>query len=237
MGQSILLYNPNTTAAMTQRMMPAARAAAGQGFEMVGQQASKGPESIEGYYDEALSVPPLLERFSALDQEGFSAAVIACFDDTGLDAARCITDIPVIGLCQASCITASQVAGSFAIVTTLSQSVPALEHLVARYGYGMACKAVLASDIPVLDLEQPGSNAEATLTQLCEQAISVYGAEALVLGCAGMVELAESLQKTLGVPIIEPVSAAVAQAAALANLGLQNSRAKGYRRPRPKAIT
>ena len=236
MDQRILLYNPNTTAAMTERMVPAAQAAVGPNYGIVGDQATRGPESIEGYYDEALSVPPLLDRFSSLDAERFAAAVVACFDDTGLDAARCITDIPVVGLCQASCLAASQIANSLAIVTTLSQSVPALKDLVGRYGFSQICTKVLASDIPVLELETAGSRAEDKLANLCREAVETYGAEAVILGCAGMVDLAASLQDRLGLPVIEPVSAAAAQAAALATLGLKNSRARGYKRPRLKNV-
>ena len=51
---------------------------------------------------------------------------------------------------------ASIVSGSFTVVTTLGRSVPALEHLARRYGYGDLCRRIRASEIPVLALE--GSN-------------------------------------------------------------------------------
>ena len=62
-----------------------------------------GPASIEGYYDEALAVPGLLTRSPEASAAGADAAIIACFDDTGLDAARALADIPVIGICEAAC--------------------------------------------------------------------------------------------------------------------------------------
>lgn len=233
----LFLFNPNTTASMTQAMVPAAEAVLPQGWSLDAEQAQSGPESIEGYFDEALCIPPMLARFQGLDQEGYAAAIIACFDDTGLDAARCLVDVPVVGLCQASCITASQLAGSFAIITTLERSVPALQHIVDRYGYSGSCKAVLASDIPVLDLELPGSGARKRLFDLACIARDQHKAEAIVLGCAGMVDLAEDLQNELGIPVIEPVSAAVVQALALGQLGAKTSKAISYQSPRAKKIT
>ncbi|GIT47562.1 MAG: hypothetical protein Ct9H300mP13_3580 [Gammaproteobacteria bacterium] len=53
--------------------------------------------------------------------------IIACFDDVGLDAARNVATAPVVGICEASVYVASMVAGSFAIVTTLPSSIPAIE--------------------------------------------------------------------------------------------------------------
>ena len=72
-----LLYNPNTTVSMTVGFTPAALHAAAPTTEVIAETAAVGPASIEGYYDEALCVPPMLHRFSDLEQEGFDAAIIA----------------------------------------------------------------------------------------------------------------------------------------------------------------
>ncbi len=80
------------------------------------------------YYDEAFSVPALLDAVAAHPDAG--GIVVGCFDDTGVDAARCITSAPVIGLCQAALQAVSVVSCSFTVVTTLGRSVPAIEHLV-----------------------------------------------------------------------------------------------------------
>ena len=85
----ILVVNPNTTASMTATIAAAARGVAGAGTEIVAVTSSMGPASIEGYYDEALALPGLLRgdrRRRARRRAG--APIIACFDDTGLDAAR-----------------------------------------------------------------------------------------------------------------------------------------------------
>ena len=64
--------------------------------------------------------------------------LIACFDDTGLDAARCAVAAPVIGIGEAAFHMASLVAGKFSVVTTLARSIPAIEHNLAKYGLASA---------------------------------------------------------------------------------------------------
>ena len=43
-----------------------------------------------------------LVEIAKAEREGADAIVIACFDDTGLDAARALAAIPVIGICEAA---------------------------------------------------------------------------------------------------------------------------------------
>ena len=231
----LLLVNPNTTASMTARMHAAARAVASQGTEILAATAAYGPESIEGYYDEVFSIPATLDAVKA--HPDAAGVVVGCFDDTGVDAARCITNAPVIGICQAAMQAASIVSGSFSVVTTLSRSVPALEHLARRYGYAELCRKVRASDIPVLALEDEASDARDRLRAEMRRALDEDGCECIVLGCAGMVDMARSFSEELGVPVVEGVTAAVKFAEALAALELATSKRGGYAPPRRKAYT
>ena len=80
--------------------------------------------------------------------------IVACFDDTGLDAARCLTAAPVVGIGEAGFHFASMLSNKFSVVTTLSRSVPAIEHNLVRYGLAHRCARVRASDVPVLELEE-----------------------------------------------------------------------------------
>ena len=58
--------------------------------------------------------------------------------------------------------------------------------------------------------------------------------EAIVLGCAGMADLAAELSKEFGVPVIDGVSAAVKLVESLVALRLQTSKINGYAFPRSK---
>ena len=153
----IHVINPNTTRSMTLKIGAAAKAAASPGVEVTTVNPDYGPASIEGYFDEAFSVPGLIEEIGkARDADAF---VIACFDDTGLEAARCATPAPVIGIGEAAFHMASLIAAKFSVVTTLSRSIVPIEHNLAKYGLLSRCARVRAAEVPVLALEEPGSDA------------------------------------------------------------------------------
>ncbi len=228
----ILVINPNTTASMTDKIGKAAQAAASPATEIVAVNPEDGPPSIEGYFDEVFSVPGIIAEMAKAGS--VDAYVIACFDDTGLDAARCATEAPVIGIGEAAFHVATLIAGKFSVVTTLARSVPAIEHNLMKYGLASRCAKVRASDVAVLDLELPGSKANRKISAEIGRAISEDRAEAIVLGCAGMADLAQALSREHGVPVIDGVACAVKLAEALSALGLGTSKAGGYAAPLAK---
>ena len=231
----ILLVNPNTTASMTEKAGEAARLVAASGTEIIAVNPEYGPVSIEGYYDEVFSIPGLLEEVRKGEDSGCQGTVIACFDDTGLDAARCLASGPVVGLCEASMHIASLLANGFSIVTTLKRSIPALEKLAVKYGMSQQCHRVRAAEVPVLELENPNSEATKLIRFEIQKALDEDRSEAIVLGCAGMADLATELSKEFGVPVIDGVTAAVKLVESLVSLGLQTSKRNGYAYPRTKS--
>jgi len=229
----ILVINPNTTASMTAKIGAAASAVAAPGTDIIAVNPADGPPSIEGYFDEVFSVPGLISEMTKVPDA--DAYVIACFDDTGLDAARCVVSAPVIGIGEAAFHAASLVAGKFSVVTTLARSVPAIKHNLAKYGLAERCAQVRASEVPVLDLEVPGSDAGRKISAEIERALAEDGAEAIVLGCAGMADLAGRLSERHGVPVLDGVACAVKFAESLVCLGLRTSKRGGYAPPRGKS--
>lgn len=230
----ILVINPNTTQSMTDKIADAARRVAGPGINILPATSRMGPVSIEGYYDEAFAVPGMLLEISRAEKAGARAAVIACFDDTGLDAARAMASIPVVGICEAAVSAASFIANRFTIVTTMERSRLPLEGLVRRYGMSGRCN-VRAADIPVLSLEDPQSNARDRLRNEIAAALREDKTEAIILGCAGMADLTMDLRKEFGLPVIDGVAAAVKQAESLLALGLSTSKRGAYASPIMKA--
>jgi allantoin racemase len=228
----ILVINPNTTASMTRKIGMAAEAAASPATEIVAVNPEDGPPSIEGYFDEVFAIPGIIAEMSkAPDMDAY---VIACFDDTGLDAARCASPAPVIGIGEAAFHLASMVSGKFSVVTTLARSVPAIEHNLAKYGLASRCARVRSSEVPVLDLELPGSDARRKISAEIARAIAEDRAEAIVLGCAGMADLANSLSQEHGLPVLDGVTCAVTLAESLFKVGLKTSKIGGYAAPRTK---
>ena len=156
----IRLINPNTTASMTATIAEAARAIAAPGTEISAVTSQAGAVSIEGHYDEAMSIVGLVDIAINQDPDA-DAYVIACFGDPGLLAAREIAKGPVLGIAEAAMHAASFVATGFSVVTTLERTRVIAEHLVRNYGMEHLCRKVRATDIAVLELENPASDARA----------------------------------------------------------------------------
>ena len=230
----INVVNPNTTASMTRTIAAAAGKAARAGTRIRAVEPEFGPPSIEGAYDDAFAVPGLLACIAAGDADGADAHVIACFDDTGLDAARALARAPVVGIGEAAFHLASLLAHRFTVVTTLARSVPVIENNLLRYGLDRRCARVRACDIPVLELANAASDARARIGTEIARALDEDGAEAIVLGCAGMADLAAALSDEYDTPVVDGVAAAVALAEALAHLGLRTSKRGGYAAPGAK---
>jgi allantoin racemase len=226
------IVNPNITVSMTDKIATAALKVAAAGTEILASTSAAGPASIEGYVDGALSVPGLLEAIAK--HPDADAHIIACFDDTGLDATRSFTSVPVVGIGEAAYHLASLVAGRFSVVTTLSRSIPVLEDNLQRYGLARRCAKVRAAEVPVLSLEDPLSPARDRISSEIAAALREDRAEAIVLGCAGMADLCHALAQEHGIPVIEGVGAAVKLAESLVSLGLKSSKVGGWAAPQPK---
>ncbi len=228
------VINPNSTRSMTDKIGACARSVASPGTEIVATNPASAPASIEGQYDEAMSLAGLLEEVRKGEQAGADGFVLACFDDVGLGASREIATGPVLGICEAAMHAASMIATGFSVVTTLDRSVPLIEDLALRYGMERRCRRVRAADIPVLALEEPGSNARQKLLDEITRAVREDRCEAVILGCAGMADLTAWLTEETGVPVIDGVAVAVRMVEALVGAGLSTSKVGAYARPLAK---
>jgi allantoin racemase len=222
----ILLVNPNSTASMTEKAARAARSVARQGTEIIPATPAGNPPSIQGYYDVAMCLPGLLGEIGR--HPDVDAVVIACFDDTGLDAARAMVEVPVIGIGEAAFHAASMLSCRFSVVTTLRRSVPGIEANLVRYGLAVRCGRVRSTEIPVLELERGDPATTGRIADEIRRAIDEDAAEAIVLGCAGMTDLMQSLSDRFGIPVIDGIPCAITFAEALVATGARTSKIGGY---------
>jgi allantoin racemase len=230
----IKLINPNTTQRMTDSMARCAREIAAPGTEIIAVSPTMGPPSIEGYYDEAVASLGLLAEVEAGEKQGIDGYVIACFGDPALYAARELARGPVIGIAEAAMHAASVIAPGFSVVTTLQRTCTMAWHLAERYGMTRFCKNVRATDVAVLELDEPGSAARQTIIDECRRALDEDGSDAIVLGCAGMAEFCREVEQAIGAPVVEGVTAAVKWAEALVALKLATAKRGDYARPLAK---
>jgi allantoin racemase len=220
----IKVINPNTTQSMTDKIGATARLVAAAGTEIIAVSPRFGPVSIEGHYDEALSVVGVLDEIRSGEAAGVDAYVIACFGDPGLLAARELASGPVIGIAEAAMHAASVLTTGFSVVTTLVRSCIIAEHLTHNYGMAKFCRGIHGTDLAVLDLEESGSDAYQIVLNSCRQALATDRSGAIVMGCAGMSDLCVRLQDELEVPVIDGVTAAIKWAEGMVAIGLKTSK-------------
>ena len=232
MKRKICIINPNTTKSMTHKIDITAKKFASVDTEIVSVEPNVGPESIEGFYDEAFCIPGLVEEIEK--HSDADSYIIACFDDTGLEVIRSITEKPVIGIGEAAYHIATMVAGNFTVITTLSRSIRPLTHNLKKYGLFENCVKVTAIEVPVLDLENISKENLDKLDKGIQDTKKNDNAEAIILGCAGMADLAKNLETKHKLPVIEGVSSAVVLAESLVNLKIKTSKVGSYALPRNK---
>ena len=233
----IRVINPNTTARMTALIGGAARAVAAGGTVITAVNPSFGAPSIECHLDDVWAAAGVAEQVRIGETDGAEAYVIACFGDPGLHAARELARGPVIGIAEAAFHAASLVATGFSVVTTLTRTCVIAEHLVLQYGFERRCRGIHGTDIAVLELEDPASDAYARILASARHALQHDHSGAIVLGCAGMADLCHRLQVELGVPVIDGVAAAVKLAEGLVSMGVGTSKLGDYAAPPAKAYT
>ena len=182
-----------------------------------------GPDSMESAYDEAIAAPYILQQVVSAETEGCDAVVIDCAADPALRAAREISELPVVSAGEASYHAAMMVAGKFSVITVLPTTANEISDHLKMYGFSSRVASVRSANVPVLALEAE-QKAEEHLYAAARKAIDEDGAQAIVLGCTGMMAMRDSLEKRLGVPVIEPYLAAIQFAASLVRMKLRQSR-------------
>lgn len=234
----IHVINPNTTAALSALDLDAAKAVAAPGTSITVSEPNDGVPSIESSFDEAIGAVGVLAEIARLEGTGIDAYVIACFGDTGLAAAREAARVPVVGMTEAALMAAALVAQTFSIVTLPTRTRLHAHRVVANLGMGLAgrCLPIRAVDLPVIHDQSSESAVVETLTAEARRALKTDGAEAIVLGCAGIGHHAAPMQAVLGVPVIDGVASAVGMAEMLVRCRLATSRAATFAAPPEKPL-
>ena len=201
------IINPNSTVAMTDAMLSAVRTAA-PGLAWQGRTAHGAPPAIQGAADGEAAAPHLLREIAAAADDGATGIVVGCFDDTALAQAAASVACPVIGIGQAAFHYCALRNWRFSVVTTLPISIPVIEANIGGYGLSGHLGRVRASGVPVLDLETARDLATVRIVEEAKAAVREDAIDAVILGCAGMVNVIAALRASLSIPVVDPVEAA-----------------------------
>ena len=234
----IKIINPNTTHQMTRAIEAAGRKYARSDTEVYAVSPTTGPESIESMYDEAFAVPGVLTEILKGDrEENADAYIIACFGDPGLEAAREVTEKPVIGIAQAAFSVAKMIAPNFSVVYVLDRAEPVVQHAIWLHDVASSCVSLRSTGLSVLDFDRDKQAGFAALAEQSRLCVEEDGAECVVLGCAGFVDFVDDLNRTLGVPVLDGVSPAVKLCEALVDMHCKTTKVVRWAYPESKTMS
>jgi Asp/Glu/hydantoin racemase len=215
---TIYVINPNSTEAVTEAIDQAIkplRSNDGPGIECL--TLAEGPPGIQTQRDVDSVVEPLLRRTAALENDA-AAFVVACFSDPGLYSLREQSARPVFGIAECGVLTALSIGHRFGVIAILPVSIRRHLRYYGAMGVTGRLAAELSINVDVVDL----ANQDLTRSRMidCGRKLrDAYGADVIVMGCAGMTSYRPILEDELGIPVIEPTQAAVTMAVGRVRLG------------------
>lgn len=215
----VLVINPNTSDAVTRTLTQHLAQGLPQA-QVQGVTAAFGAPYIadeRSYCIAGHAVLDAWERAQATaPASGFAAVLVGCFGDPGLEALREVCAVPVLGLAEASMRTmAAQGKQRVAVVTGGEKWKPMLERWCRATGHDAAggMQSACITQVRALpangaQMMQSPETALAQLGEACLQSLRESGAQAVLLGGAGLAGMGERLRAQLDIPVWDCVEAA-----------------------------
>ncbi|MDI3381805.1 aspartate/glutamate racemase family protein [Xenophilus aerolatus] len=205
---TLLVINPNTSTSVSALLQQHVSAAVGGGVDVHTLTARFGAPYIASEASYALAQHAVLDAWAVARAQGLSpdAVLVGCFGDPGLFALREGAGVPVSGLAEASFLAAAR-HGRYAIVTGGERWKPMLERLAHALGQGSALAGVHTVAPSGAQLAADPAGARLLLAQACREAVERFGADAVILGGAGLAGMGADIAPQLQVPLIDSVDA------------------------------
>ena len=213
----ILVVNSNTTDSVTARIAAAAAAACPPGVATHTVSAPFGLPLIVTRADWLVAGPATLAALAA-HRGAYDAAVIACFGDPGLDAAKELLDVPVLGISEAAFHAAAMLGRRFGVVSFTAALQPMFEDCLDHHGLRGRCTGFRMGPAFSGDPGRVAEERRDLLLDLVDQAARLDGADTVILAGGPLAGIADSLQPHTATPLVDGVAAAVRMAAALVGL-------------------
>lgn len=232
--KKILIINPNTSEQMTDKIRAVAERAKGHDCQITVTCPEHGPVTIESSYDEAFAIGPTIDLVRQASEQDYDAIILACFCEVGVEAAREVSPVLVLGLEEATLSTALLLGEKFGIMTEKRPRVAMKVRHIRRYGLLERLASVRPLGLSVAELDADPVGTKAAGIELARRMVEEDGAEVIIMGCAAMAGYSDDLEQELGVPVLDPLKVSLKVAESLVDLGLTHSRVGLYAPPAPK---
>ena len=190
----------------------------------------KGPKTIESFYDEAFALPGILKIVREIKNQ-YDGIMINCFADPGLNPAREVCDIPVVGPGESAIILASMLGHNFSIISVKKNLIPMFEMKLVSLGLSKRLSSVEYIDMPVSKLEDDFNKTEEAIIKAINSTIKQNNTEVAILGCTGMLSLYNEVVKRVNIPVVEPAATALKTLEILIDLRISHSKTGLYITP------
>jgi allantoin racemase len=165
------------------------------------------PKHLEYHSYEALVVADIVNIVQK-HSVNYDAVVIGCFYDVALREAREVSGKAVVTApCQSSLVFASFLANTFSVLVGRRKWIPKMEENIVTYGYGKRLASMRPLGLGVHDFQADRNRTQRRLIEEGKKAVEDDGAECVILGCTIEYGFHETMQKELGVPVIDAVIA------------------------------
>lgn len=195
----------------------------------------RGPRDLEYRYYEALVIPDILHKIKEAEKEGYDAAIIGCFYDPGLQAAREIADIVIVAPAEASMHLAATLGSKFSIIIGREKWILQMAENVRNYGMELRLSSFKSINLRVSEMQADKARTMGRMHQAAREAVEEDLAEVIIPGCTMEYGFSQDLQSSLKVPVIDPIIAAFKYAEFLCELkkrfGWGHSKRGDYERP------
>lgn len=136
-------------------------------------------------YLHSLADSEILYMIMQAEREGFDGAIIACYHDPCLLAARQAVDVPVAGFGESSMLLALAMGRKFGLFCPSPLGVPDFEDRVAQYGLRERCVGVVPGYLPAAEQEAAMIDAHDAIAEFTAvgRELIARGAEVIIPGC------------------------------------------------------
>ena len=218
----ILIINPNSDLEMTASIQKTAENFSNSEYEVICESSPGSPPFIETHEDQIKTAPGMIQLVRK-NENLCDAFIVACHCDPNLDVIKEITTKPVVGIGEASMKIASMLGHRFSVLSSDKHAIPNKETLIQKYNLQNSLASVRAPE-----KKMENSTVEEKFLQVAQKAIEEDMAEVIVLGCAGMTGLAETIQHELGIPVLDGVVCGLIIASGLVKSNISTSKIGKY---------
>jgi len=190
---------------------------------------TEGRDPLLTFSDIEFNIPGILNRIVSAEQQGYQAAIIGCFGDPGLTAARQMVSIPVIGPGQTALALASTLGDRMVIFEPAKDLMYASEQMIHGYGFKDKVVDIRYMDMPAEAIGTESAEDTQRMAEMCFLAVMESRAHVVVLGCIGFMGFVETIErffkeKGISCPVVEPGVVAMEAAKSMLRVGLNHSR-------------